>query len=393
MENMLDGVSVVSLEHMEAAPAASVWLADWGAEVIKVESLQGERWRGGSEVADNWAFQLLNRNKKSLSLNLATNQGREILYNLIKKSDVFISNYQLDTLNKLKVDYDSLNEVNHTIIYALLTGYGTKGPEKDERAYDFTAAWARAGFQYIMGEPNSPPVRQRGGMMDRTAASHLVAGICAALLYKERTGQGQLVEVSLYHSAVWTLALDIELCLMGRPAVKRSRTNPVTPMINSYRAKDNRWFQIAMPSNNDTWSDIFLIIEKPELVTDPRFNSNKTRRENTEELVRILDEVFESKTSDEWERIFKEYKFIFSIIKSPDEVITDPQAIANGFFSEIDHQEGKIKLINTPVGFVQNPAFVKNPAPEIGQNNDDILLNLGYSVGDIAVKREQGIIT
>ena len=393
MENILDGVKVVSLEHMEAAPAASVWLADWGAEVIKVESLQGERWRGGSKVADNWAFQLLNRNKKSLSVNLTTSQGIDILNNLIKKSDVFISNYQPDTLKKLKADYDSLNEVNRSIIYALLTGYGTKGPDKDERAYDFTAAWARAGFQYIMGEPGNAPVRQRGGMMDRTAASHVVAGICAALLHKERTGKGQLVEVSLYHSAVWTLALDIELCLMGRPAAKRSRDNPVTPMINSYHAKDGRWFQLAMPSNNDTWINIFKIIEKPELETDPRFSSYQARRENTGELVRILDEAFKSKTVDEWERLFKEYKFIFSIIKSPAEVITDPQAIANGFFTEIDHPEGKIKLINTPVRFVQNPALVRNPAPEIGQDTDDILLDLGYSPEDIATKREQGIIS
>ncbi len=393
MKSLLDGVKVVSLEHMEAAPAASVWLADWGAEVIKIESLQGEKWRGGSDVADNWAFQLLNRNKKSLSLNLATDQGIDIMYNLIKKSDVFISNYRLDTLKKLKADYNSLIKVNPGIIYAFISGYGTKGPDKDERAYDFTAAWARAGFQYIMGEPDSAPVRQRGGMMDRTAASHIVAGICAALLHKERTGEGQLVEVSLYHSAVWTLALDIELCLMGRPAVKRSRTNPVTPMINSYRAKDDRWFQLAMPSNNDTWSNIFKIIEKPELKTDPRFYSYSERRQNSEELVRLLDEAFESKTMGEWEKIFKEYKIIFSIIQSPDEVITDPQAIANDFFTEIDHPEGNIKLINTPVRFVQNPALVKNPAPESGQDNDEILLNLGYSMEDIAVKREQGIIS
>jgi crotonobetainyl-CoA:carnitine CoA-transferase CaiB-like acyl-CoA transferase len=202
MKNILEDVKVVSLEHMEAGPAATVWLADWGAEVIKVESLQGERWRGGGKITDNWAFQLLNRNKKSLSVNLDTDQGRDIFYKLVKKSDVFISNYQLGTLKKLNADYDSLKKVNPGIIYALLTGYGTQGPDKNERAYDFTAAWARAGFQYIMGEPDSAPVRQRGGMMDRTAASHLVAGICAALFHKEKTGEGQLVEVSLYHSGV-----------------------------------------------------------------------------------------------------------------------------------------------------------------------------------------------
>jgi crotonobetainyl-CoA:carnitine CoA-transferase CaiB-like acyl-CoA transferase len=393
MKNILDKVTVISLEHMEAGPAASVWLADWGAEVIKVESLQGDRWRGGGKTTDNWAFQLLNRNKKSISVDLETDQGREILYNLIKNSDVFISNYQLDTLKKLKAEYDSLREVNPGIIYALLSGYGTRGPEKNERAYDFTAAWARAGFQYIMGEPGSAPVRQRGGMMDRTAASHIVAGICAALFHKERTGEGQLVEASLYHSAVWTLALDIELCLMGIPTVKRSRTNPVTPMINSYRSKDDRWFQLAMPSSNETWFNVFKIIGKPELETDFRFNSYKARKENTEELVRILDEAFRSKTIDEWEGTFKEHKFIFSVIQSPDEVITDPQAIANEFFTEISHPEGNIKLISTPVRFVQNPALVRNRAPEKGQDNNDILLDLGYTIDDIAEKRRQGIIS
>jgi crotonobetainyl-CoA:carnitine CoA-transferase CaiB-like acyl-CoA transferase len=405
MTSILDGIKVVSMEHMEAIPAASVWLADWGAEVIKVEPLQGEKWRGGQlpksgprwvELGNglvSWGFQLLNRNKKSLALNLKTDKGRDILYELIKKADVFMSNYRLGALKNLKADYDTLKKINPGLIYAFLSGYGTVGPDKDERGYDYTAGWARSGFQYMLGEPGEVPPRERGGMMDRTTAPHVVAGVCASLLHREKTGQGQMLEISLYRSAVWTLALDIESNLVGKLASKDVRTKAQNPMINSYRAKDDCWFELAMLPDDYTWADVCKALEKPELEADSRFNSLEARSENCEELIRIMDEVFATRTIDEWDKIFKKYNFIYARIQSPAEVIVDPQAIANDFFTDLNHPAGKMKVINTPVKFNQNPASVRTPAPEIGQDNEEILRGLGYSPEDIAVIRDQGIIT
>lgn len=392
MSQMLEGLKVISMEHMEAMPAASVWLADWGAEVIKVEPLQGEKWRGGRKTSGNWAFHLLNRNKQSLALNLKTEQGRDILYKLVGQADVFLSNYQLGALNGLGCDYDSLKKINPGLVYAFLSGYGTRGPDKDRRGYDFTAAWARSGFQYMMGEPDGPPVRERGGMMDRTTAAHVVAGVCAALLHKTRTGEGQLLELSLYRSAVWTLALDIEHCLAGHEVVKTARSETFTPMINPYRTGDGRWFQLAMLNSDFTWPDFCRMISRPELEADTRFLTMEGMVDNGEELVAIMDEAFGEKTMNEWEAIFREYNVIYEVIQSPSEVINDPQAIANDFFAEIEHSEGNIKVINSPVRFVQNPAEVRTPAPETGQDNERILKSIDYNPEEIQGLREQGIV-
>ncbi len=392
MSQLLEGLKIVAMEHMEAMPAASVWLADWGAEVIKVEPLQGEKWRGGRKIAGNWAFHLLNRNKQSLALNLKSEQGMAILYKLVGQADVFLSNYQLGALKGLKADYESLAKINPGLVYAFLSGYGTEGPDKDERGYDFTAAWARAGFQYLIGEPETPPASERGGMMDRTTAPHVVAGVCAALLHKARTGKGQLIEVSIYRSAVWTLALDIENCLAGRSIERSSRKKPMTPMINSYRAADDRWFELAMLPTDYTWPDVFASIGRPELTDDPRFGTDEARMAHTEELVAILDEAYATKPMAEWDRIFRKYNFIYAPIKSPAEVITDPQAIANDFFGEIKHPEGNIRVVNSPVRFVQNPAEIRTPAPETGQDNEKVLRSLGYGEEEIRRLREEGIV-
>jgi crotonobetainyl-CoA:carnitine CoA-transferase CaiB-like acyl-CoA transferase len=404
MAGILDGLKVVSMEHMEAIPAASVWLADWGAEVIKVEPLQGEMWRGtkmvqGSPIwvqlengSVNWGFQLLNRNKRGLALNLKTDTGRDILYKLVQRADVFMSNYELGALKNLKADYDSLRRINPGLIYAFLSGYGTVGPDKDERGYDIAAAWARAGFQYMVGEPGSIPPKQRGGMMDRTVAPHVVAGVCAALLHREKTGEGQMLQISLYHSSVWTLALDIESNLVGKSLPRDNRASAQNPLWNDYRTKDDRWFILAMLQSDLFWTDFCKAIEKPELEKDPRFDNMQTRADNRVELIRILDEILASKTIDEWDKIFRKYNLIYARIQSPAEVVADPQAFANNFFTDLNHPAGQMKVINTPVKFIQNPASVRSPAPEVGQHNEEILLDLGYSWEDIASIKEQGVI-
>ena len=405
MAGVLEGLKVVAIEHMEAIPVASVWMADWGAEVLKVEPLTGDMFRGlkgahgmtteiklgGTSV--NWTFQLFNRNKKSLAINLKTEEGQQILYKLVKEADVFLSNYELDSLKKLNADYASVSKINPSIVYATISGYGSKGPDSDQRGFDHAAGWARTGMQYMIGEPGSAPPRLRGGMIDRgVAAPQALAGILAALYHKEKTGEGQELEISLFNAGIWTLALDIEAALVGITAIKDDRTKAKNPLYNVYQAGDGRWFQMSMLQSDPVWPGFCKAINKAELENDPRFNSMEAREDNCEELIRIIDEVLASGDSDMWEARFRENDLIYAKVQSPIEVTTDPQALATEAFTELPHPLGTFPIIATPVKFKQNPAEVKTSAPEVGQDNELTLIDLGYTWEDIAVLKDNGVI-
>jgi len=220
-----------------------------------------------------------------------------------------------------------------------------------------------------------------------------VAGILAALLHRERTGKGQELEFSLYHSGVWTLAADLQVALGGLPLTIPDRTRALSPLVNTYRSGDGRCFQLAMLQADLSWHDFCQAIERPELEDDPRFSDTETRADNCEELIRILDGIFAAKTMEEWEKNLRRNNCIYGRVQTPDEVITDPQAIANDFFAEIEHPvAGSTKLVTTPVMFRQNPASIRTTAPEVGQHTEEILLELGYSWDDLAQLKDEGVI-
>lgn len=405
MTGILEGIKVIEMGHVVAVPAATATLADWGAEVIKVESLSGDLIRGllrtngvrriikfdNGEL--NWTFELLNRNKKGLAVNLKTEAGRDVLYRLVKGADVFISNFELGSLKSLKMDYATLSQHNPGLVYGVLTGYGTKGPDKDERGFDYAAAWARSGAQYLVAEKGTSPPPQRSGMLDRVAGAHIVGGILAAVLHREKTGEGQELEFSLYHTGVWTIAEDIQSALVGETLPQNDRTDAANPIWNTYRTKDNRWFQLVMLQAGLQWPGFCQAISRPELENDPRFNTLDAREQNREELIDILDEVIAARTADEWEKSFREHDCIYDRVATPEEVTSDPQALANDFFAEVQHfAAGKVKLVTPPVKFRQNPASVRDPAPALGQNTEEILLDLGYSWENIAQLKEQRVI-
>lgn len=405
MSGPFEGIKVIEMGHIVAVPSAGAILADWGAEVIKVEPLTGEATRGIRRFLGvpfiqefkrgtiHWGFELLNRGKKGLALDLRQDRGREIIYKLVQESDIFISNYELSVLERLKMDYDTLSRLNPKLIYGVLTGYGTVGPDKDERGFDYAAAWARTGIQHLIGEPGSPPPPQRPGLMDNVAAFHIVAGVSAALLYREKTGRGQKIEFSLFQTGIWTLCMDIQAALAGLPMPKDDRKKAPNPLWNTYRTKDNRWFQLVMLQSDIAWPSFCRAIERPELENDPRFHNAEAREQHCEELIRILDEVIASKTMEEWEKRFREHNCIYGRVQTPQEVVVDPQALAIEAFAELEHPAaGRIKIVATPVKFSQTPASVRNPAPEVGQHNEEILLELGYSWDDITQLKEQKVI-
>ncbi len=230
-------------------------------------------------------------------------------------------------------------------------------------------------------------------MIDSVTGAHLVGGICAALRQRDRTGKGQKIEVSLYQAAVWTLNMDIQIALAGGEPVRHSRTSVSNPLFNSYRTQDDRWFWLANLQPDPIWPAFCQAIEKPELEKDPRFDSMEARTQNNKALIRIIDEVLASKTMAEWEKRFREYKVIYGRVQTPREVVNDPQALANNFFGEVDYPGvGKIKLVNSPVVFSETPASLRTPAPEVGQDTEEILLDLGYTWEDLTRLKDQKVI-
>ncbi len=396
MAGILEGLRVIDMGHFVAVPAAGAVLADWGAEVIKVEPLRGDAQRSSqrmvrktSGVDVHWRFEVHNRNKKSMAIDLTTGKGREVLYRLVERSDVFMSNYEAAAVRKLGMDYETLRGVNPALVYALVTGYGTVGPDKDERGFDFAAAWARSGIQHSITEPNCPPPQQRGGMMDRTTGFHMIAGIMAALWHRERSGEGQELELSLYHSGVWTLAADLQVALGGGRLNRSDRSRVVNPLWNSYRTQDGQWLQLAMLQADLSWGDFCRAIEHPELEHDPRYRDIEARADHSEELIGILDVTFSSRNRADWEQRLRENNCIYGRIASAEDVINDPQAEANRFFVDLQHpRAGEVKYVASPVRFRQNPASLRTTAPELGQHTEELLLELGYDWGEIVEMKD-----
>ncbi len=404
MTKMLEGLKIIDMGQAASIPSSGSILADWGAEVIKVEPLWGEMLRGLPRTMEadpriqfakgevNWQFELHNRSKQGLAINLKEQRGREILLQLVQSCDIFMSNYEVSALDSLKLDYDTLRGLNPGLIYAILTGYGTEGPDSKERGFDMVA-WGRSGVLDAMGSPGHPLPLLRPAMADRVAGAHVVAGVLAAIIHRDRTGDGQKLEFSLYHSAVWTAAVDVQPALMGVPVPKYDRTQSVNPLANSYRTRDDRWLLLAMLQSDLHWADFCRALERPDLEHDGRFETAEARKPNGPELTGILDEVIGSQPLDHWDRRFREHHCIYAKTQTPEEVAADPQANANQFFEEIDHPiAGRMKLVTAPVRFCQNPASVSGPSPKLGENTDEILLGLGYDSDEIARLRSNEII-
>jgi crotonobetainyl-CoA:carnitine CoA-transferase CaiB-like acyl-CoA transferase len=401
---LLEGVKVIAFDQVVALPATTAVLADWGADVIKIEPLWGDWQRSLSSfnrtplIKKNdkgeieLHFEFLNRSKKSVALNLRTKKGQEVMSRLLKDADVFITNYSFDVLEKFKLTYADLKDEYPRLIHCLLTGYGTKGPKAKDRGYDYVAAWSYGGLMgLVTADPDIPPAIQRPGMMDMVASAHMTSGICAALYYRQKTGRGQAIELSLYHTAVWTLGLDTQINLYGYPPKIWERTRNPNPMYNSYKAKD-RWMMMVHP-NQEYWAPFCKAIGKEEWINDPRYDTMQKRDERAEEIIHELDKVFAKKTWAEWEEKFKEYDLIVSGNQTIPEILEDEQARVNNFFTDIEHPiMGEARLLNSPLQFSETPAKITNVAPQLGAHTEEVLLAAGYTWKDLEEMKEQKVI-
>jgi len=402
MAGALEGIKVLEVAEWVAIPSAIAILSDWGAEAIKVErikggdglrglmSLEGVAWK---ELNPLW--EQVNRNKESIAVDLWQEEGREIIYKLVQRSDVFVTNFMSPVLKRFAIDYETLSRLNPRLIYAHLTGFGRAGPDKDKPGYDYIAFWARSGIMASLGQPGTPPPPQRGGLGDSTTAGFIAGAIVAALYAREKTGKGQAIDLSLFQHGVWCLNLDLAMTLNERVELPRTDRKKVpNPLGNNYQTKDGVWIQLWCLQSDRYWPQFCKSLGLEHLQNDPKFNSLEKREENNVELISIIESTISGKTYAEIEDDFRRAgEIIYGRIQRPLEVVNDPQAIANDFFAEIDHPIGrKVKLINSPANFRGTPATIKAAAPALGQHTEEVLLDLGYSWGDITKLKEAGVI-
>ena len=404
MTKGLEGVKIVEVGGAVAMPIVGQLMGSWGAEVIHVEPPgKGDNQRhlleqGMSGWAKphpiNYLWEHVDRNKKSIAIHLGSADGQKVLHKLIAEADVFVNNLRPYEVEKFNLGYPTLKTANPRLIYANLTGYGRKGPEKDTGGYDSVAFWARSGVMDLMHDLDSAPNISRPAYGDHITSLSLLAGIMSALYMRERTGKAQEVEVSLYNPAVWVLGFDISGCLItGEDAVRPQRRTMGNPIRNVYPTKDKRWIMLGMTNAQHYWPAFCKAIQRPELENDPKFATYRDRSANAAELIRILEEIFLTRTYAEWIDILSANRLVWSPVTTPLEVTRDVQAQANEFFVEWDHPEyGPIKVLDNPIKLSETPARIHSRAPALGEHTIELMKRLGYEDTEIQALKAAGTI-
>jgi crotonobetainyl-CoA:carnitine CoA-transferase CaiB-like acyl-CoA transferase len=398
---LLKGVKVVEMGMWVAGPATAAVLGDWGADVIKIENpAGGDPVRGlmamGIQIAlpVHPAFELDNRNKRSVAVNIQTVEGRSVVRRLLRDADVFVTNVRQAALERAGLSYADVRVENPRLIYALLTGYGTTGPEKDHAAFDYAAFWARSGAMASLGEPEGPPPTQRPAMGDHIAGLSVAGAVCAALYHRACTGEGQEIHLSLFHLGLWMMATDIETCLVTgvSPTPPTGRAVP-NALWNHYKAKDGKWFHLVMLQPDRYWRRFCEAIDRPDLVTDERYADIVNRVQHCLELIALLDEIFATRPLAEWAERFDRYELVWGPVHTVDAVIRDPQARAIGAFEKVPHRSGEaIELVRSPIEFSATSASIRRTAPELGEHTEEVLLGHGYTWEEIAALKAKGAI-
>jgi crotonobetainyl-CoA:carnitine CoA-transferase CaiB-like acyl-CoA transferase len=384
MAGPMEGIKVVELGVWVAGPAAGGILADWGADVIKIEPPAGDpgrmfRWMlGGGDLGTSPPFEMDNRSKRSIVLDLATEESRLIALELISAADVFLTNVRVAALQRLGLDFQTVAARNTRLIYGLITGYGETGPDADWPAYDIAAFWARSGLAHLLTRPGDTPPFQRGGMGDHMAAMTLAAAVCAALVARDRTGAGQLVTTSLYRQGAYTVSFDLNTYLLtGHTIAIGERESMANPCMNNYAAGDGRRFWIVGLEADRHWPALCRAVGRTDWLTDTRFADARSRAANARELIAELDQIFATKPLEEWAEVFaSEPDFFWSPINSIEDVVADEQFHAARGIVDVPDGEGTVAMVATPADFHGTPWAPRSTAPELGEHTEDVLREL-----------------
>ena len=387
MTASLKGIRVLEMSQIMAGPTCGLLLADLGAEVIKIEKTPaGDDTRNflppdiNGEAA---AFMMMNRNKKGIALNLKDKDGIKIFKEMVKNSDVVLENFRKGTLEKLGIGYDVMSEINPKIILCEISGYGRTGPYSDKGGFDLVAQ-GMSGLMSITGESrDKPPMKVGAPITDITAGLLASSGILAALVHREKTGEGQKVDTSLFEAGIvhtyWQSAIA---GATGQSPGPLGSAHPLTAPYQAFKTKD-KWITVGA-SNQNTWLMLLKAINRQDLQEDEKFSSNLNRKANINELVDILNAEFIKKTSDEWLEIFDNNGLPCGPINSITEMFEDPQTIHREMVIEVDNKKaGKSKAIGMPIKFSKSKTEKSKGAPNLGENTREIMLSFGYKQEEI----------
>ncbi len=399
----LDGIRVLEVANWLAAPAAGALLADLGADVIKVEPPEGDVFREfllrsmgyTHEFAGNYAFQLDNRGKRSVTVALDRPGGPELVRRIAGGCDVFLTNLIQQRRVRYGLTWEELRAASPRVVYGSLSGYGTRGPDANRPGFDYAAFWARSGLMGLLGEPPSPPPLCRGGQGDHTTALNLLAAVLAALRLRDATGEAQHVEVTLQGTGMWTLGGDVQAALVAREQPTRhERAHPANPIWNSYQAGCGGWLLLVMPQPDPHyWPRFCEMIGRPAWAEDPRYATLHDRRRESATLTREIEARFAEHDLAHWAERLDRFGLIWAPVATLPDVIDDPQAREMGWFTNLEHETlGRFETLDTPFKIYGAEVGARGPAPEAGAHTFDVLAELGVGDEELAQLAGDGVI-
>ncbi len=397
-ESVFSGLKVVDLASFIAGPAAATVLSDFGAEVIKVEPPGfGDPYRifyktPPNPACDvNYAWQLTNRNKRGIALDLKSPESREVLEKLVKWADVFVTNYPPRVRKSLKLTYEDIVPLNDRLIYADITGYGDFGPEADEPGYDITAYWARSGLMAMTRDAGGDPTLPIPGIGDHATAISLYSAIVTGLYRREKTGKGSRVTTSLIAEGAWAAATWIEGALNGAKFFGlHDRKSPPNALLNPYPTCDGRWLLLVIAQQDRDWPILVNTIDRPDLLEDPRFADVHKRASNSGALAAILDEVFSSQPLSHWKTVFGSSRITVGVVQTLDEVVKDEQLLANHILVPVQGAKAEVSTVNSPLQIIGVSKVLPRRAPDVGEHTKEVLQELGLSDDKIEALRASG---
>ena len=397
----LENLRVVEVASFLAAPSAAALMADMGAEVIKVEPPDGDTFRGnrthlhkGRSI--NYVFEVDNRGKQSIAVDLNKPKAREVVHQLVSTADVFITNLTSDRTAKYSLDYETLRTVKPDIVYGHLVGYSGSGPEAERPGFDSTAFWARSGVMSLMGEMGGPAVQSRPGQGDHPTGVNLLAAILAALRLRDQTGMAQKAEVSLLRTGLWTIATDMQqaLNLPGHTPRQFNRATHALLIRSAYETKDGRWIMLTMHNVPRYWPSLCKALGRNDWASDERFISNAAMLEHGPEIVEELQKEFRSQDLEHWARMLDQTGCIWAAAASLDEVTEDPLLASQGAIQTLQDVDGTdYKIVSTPFNIEGADIKPKRRAPLVGEHNHQVLKEAGFSDDDIGNLAVEGIFT
>jgi len=386
MAGPLAGVKVLELAQIMAGPTCGMLLADLGADVIKVEKVPGgDDTRSYSRPAVNGesaAFMMMNRNKRGIALNLKIPAARAALERMVAKADVVTENYRLGTMEKLGLGYESLKRINSTLIYCSISGYGRTGPYADKGGFDLIAQ-GMSGLMSITGEPGGAPVKSGSPICDINAGVLAAVGILAAYVHRLRTGEGQLVDTSLYEAGIqqtyWQSAIFLATGASPGPS---GSAHILSAPYQAFCAKDG-WLNIG-GANQANWERVARVLGAPGWVDDPRFRTNADRMQHLDELTALMNERLKAKTTNEWITALEREGVPCGPINTVGEMLSDPQTLARDMVVELEHpRAGRTRAIGLPVKLSATPGRVMRPAPLLGEHTREVLAEFDFKADEI----------